>query len=182
MADVLPDSFEQPLSNKKTPSREVAINELTSAIAFCLLLGFFGAGCCLSGLLRGVFPAGCVAGFLSGFPENPSCVKYAILASCAGFLPVGNRGSKIAAVAKWTDSKWVRGTWLRNGADGWRHCGGQDTMVDSHEGNQYVRAGRTWPGNLVFRRSVYSKMRLPWTRAAYGCYSDNSAFHAVIVR
>jgi hypothetical protein len=168
MADVLPDSFEQPLSNKKTPSSEVAINELASATAFCLSLGFFGVGCCVSGLLRGVFPAGCVAGFLSGFPDNPSCVKCAILASCAGFPPVGNSRSKMAAVAKWTDSKRVRGTWLRNGADRWRHCGGQDTMVDSHERNEYVRAGGTWlkTGNLVLRRSVYSKMRLPWTMAA----------------
>jgi hypothetical protein len=85
MADVLPDSFEQPLANKKTPSSEVAINELRSATAFCLSQGFFGVRCCVSGLLRGVFPAGCVAGFLSGFPDNPSCVKCAILASCAGF-------------------------------------------------------------------------------------------------
>ena len=74
----------------------------------------------------------------------------------------------MAAVAKWTDSKWVRGTWLRKGADRWRHCGGQDTMVDSQEGNEYVLAGRTWleTGNLVLRRSVYSKMRLPWTMGA----------------
>jgi hypothetical protein len=57
-------------------------------------------------------------------------------------------------------------------------------MVDSHEGNEYVRAGRTWlkTGNLVLRRSVYSKMRLPSTMAAYGCYGDNSAFDVVIVR
>jgi hypothetical protein len=140
MADVLPDFFEQPLSNKKTPSSEVAINELASATAFCLSLGFFGVGCCVSSLLRGVFPAGCVAGFLSGFPDNPSCVKCAILASCAGFLPVGNRRSKIAAVAKWTDSKWVRGTWLRK-----RRGSAETLWRPEHDGRlsrrERVRAG-----------------------------------------
>jgi hypothetical protein len=87
----------------------------------------------------------------------------------------------MAAVAKWTDSKRVRGTWLRNGADRWRHCGGQNTMVDSHERNEYVRAGGTWlkTGNLVLRRSVYSKMRLPWTMAAT---VTTPPFDAVIIR
>src|SRR5579863_2108466 len=82
MADVLSDSFEQPLSNKKTPSSEIAINEPTSATFFCLSLDFFGLGCCVFGVLGVVFPVGGVAGFLSGLADNPSCVKCAILASC----------------------------------------------------------------------------------------------------
>ena len=109
MVDVLSDSFEQPLSSKKTPNSDVAINEPTSAAFFCLSLDFFGLGCCVFGVLGVVFPVGEVAGFLSGFPDNPSCVKCAILASCAGFPPVSNRRSKMAAVAKWTDSERVRG-------------------------------------------------------------------------
>ena len=108
MADVLSDSFEQPLSSTKTPNSDVAINEPTSAAFFCLSLDFFGLGCCVSGGLGVVFPVGGVAGFLSGLADNPSCVKCAILASCAGFPPVSNSRSKIAAVAKWTDSAGIR--------------------------------------------------------------------------
>lgn len=124
MADVLSDSFEQPLSSKKTPNSDVAINEPTSATLLCLSLDFFGLGCCVFGVLGVVFPVAGVAGFLSGLADNPSCVKCAILASCAGFPPVKNSRSKIAAVAKWTDSKRVRGPWLRNRVERMRRCGG----------------------------------------------------------
>ena len=108
MADVLSDSFEQPLSNKNTPNSEVAINEPTNATVFCLSPGFFGLGRGPSGMFRGVFPSGSVAGLLSELPDNPSCVKFAMLSSCIGSAVENSRG-KLAAIRKSADSTRVRG-------------------------------------------------------------------------
>jgi len=110
MVTVLSDSFEQPLSNKKTPSSEVAISEPTSAAVFCLPVSLFGFECgrCASDdWLSDVFSCGFVSGFLSGLPDNPSCVKCVILASCAG-SPVTDGRSKLAAVRRYADSTRVR--------------------------------------------------------------------------
>jgi hypothetical protein len=93
MAAVLLDSFEQPLSNTNTPSSPVAISEPTSAAVFCFLVGCFWFGRRVSGVLV-VFPCGFVSGFLSGFPDNPSCVKCVMLVSCAGLHQSGTVGAR----------------------------------------------------------------------------------------
>jgi hypothetical protein len=180
MADVLSDSFEQPLSNRKTPSSEVAINKLTSATFLCLSLDFFGLGCCVSGA-RDVFPTGCVAGFLSGLPDNPSCVKCAILASCTGFPPVGNSRSKIAAVAKWTDSVRVRGESIQKDRGPWETLWrlGHEWSIARRE---RVRTG--WHGLAKGWHPCSSGLNLFQTALTvdYSRYCDNSPVDAVVVR
>jgi hypothetical protein len=58
MAAVLLDSFEQPLSNTKTPRKAAAISEPMSVAVFCLPAGFFVFGHCAADDWLSVF-TGC---------------------------------------------------------------------------------------------------------------------------
>src|SRR5580698_9407202 len=100
---VLPDSFEHPLSRKKTANSRVAIAEPTSTAVLWLALGTFGFG----NSLGAIFPCGFESGLLSGLPDNPSCVKNVMLISYAG-SPVRSSRSKIGAVK---DGLISRGLW-----------------------------------------------------------------------
>src|SRR5271169_3508568 len=93
MVAVLLDSFEQPLSSTKTPSNAVAIKEPTSAAIFGLLVDFFSCarepGFSDDGL-ESVFSCG----FVSGFADNPSCVKCAIFGLLCWFPQLGTVGAR----------------------------------------------------------------------------------------
>src|SRR5579863_1515754 len=125
MVDVLSDSFEQPLSKTKTPSSAVAISEPASAAVFCFLVGCFSFGCELGPFGDGVWVF--VSGFLSGLPDNPSCVKCVMLVSCAGFPQsgtIGARGRPLrnGLILKGLDEvRFARSVFCK------RRCGGWDT-------------------------------------------------------
>src|ERR1700733_10391262 len=134
MADVLADSFEQPLSKTKTPSSAVAISEPASAAVFCFLVGCFSFDC-----EPGPFGDGAwvfVSGFLSGLPDNPSCVKCVMLVSCAGFPQSGTVGARWRPLGNGLILKGLEEKRLRRSVVRGRRCGGWDTAF--REAQSYV--------------------------------------------
>src|SRR5580698_313628 len=146
MADVLSDSFEQPLSKTKTPSSAVAISEPATTAVLCFLIGCFSFECELGPFADGVWVF--VSGFLSGLPDNPSCVKCVILVSCAGFPQSGTVGARWRPLGNRLISKGLEQAWFKRSVVRGRRCGGRDTAFRDKMGKvqvvSHVSKRETW--------------------------------------
>jgi hypothetical protein len=136
MADVLADSFEQPLSNTKTPSRAVAISEPASAAVLCFFVGCFSFECGLGPFGDGVWVF--VSGFLSGLPDNPSCVKCVMLVSCAGFPQSGTVGAGWRPLGNGLILKGLEEVRFSRSVFCERRCGGWATVFSEEMGKVQV--------------------------------------------